>query len=431
MAEKGNKAGMTSVLRRKLAGIRDGAAVTDRSAMRALRLGLARAAGETLDLPLAVIGASHSRLLQPDAVKRLDDNCLIVVLDGRSGGRGAVQIDAALSAAIVQQQTIGSISAKGPDEEDRRPTATDAALAAPLLDDALARAERLVEVAADRDCIAGYRFGAQAENARSLGLALVADRYRVFDLSIDMGAGLRKGLMTLILPEPEPEVQPVAAIEAIPEPPPSNPMLDLPTQLDAVLATVKLPLVHVGRWKSGDLLPLPIGTDLARTRLVSASGEEIAVCQLGQVRGAKALRMPAEPVPEPSVIETEAASFEELERMKSGLNPMGSLEDAPADGLDMMDSPMGTEPEFGGGLDGGFDAGLEGGFDAGLEDGFDAGLAGDLGDGLHSGLSEAAGDLGGEGDGLGELSPEEAALEISELAGLPATLDDFGTDPVA
>ncbi|MCV6586384.1 MAG: hypothetical protein OIF47_12670 [Marinibacterium sp.] len=364
--------------------------MTDRSALRALRLGLARAAGAGFDLPLAVIGAAQARGLQPDAVARLDDSALIIVLDGPDGARGAMQLDAVLASGIVQQQTMGTIGPDSADDPERTPTATDAALVAPLLDDAMQRAEDLVEVASDRACISGYRFGAQAESARSLGLGFVADRYRIFDLSVDLGGGLRKGQILLILPEPTPAPPPT------PDPQPQEPvskdstMLALPTRLTAELARFQVALSDAARWQPGDLLALPIGADLSRTRLVTPGGEVVAVLQLGQARGARALRLPPDPASlERAEVEDAGADFSDLTPTRPPVDPAADP------------GPVGSDADTVGGAGGADD--------------------------LLASLDLADQGLGDGDDVFARLSPEEAAAEISELAGLPARLAHPGT----
>ena len=374
------EAGKTTVLRRKLTGRRDGAAVTDRSALRALRLGLARAAGTGLDLPLAVIGAAQSRALQPDAVAQLDEEGLIVVLDGPNGARGAIQLDRSLATGIVQQQTMGVIGPEKMDDPTRKPTATDAALVAPLIDDALKRAEDMVEVPSDKACLMGFRFGAQAESVRSLALGFVADRYRVFNLNIDVGAGQRKGQLTLILPEPQSqpaEAEPEAATQPDQA---GEALLTLPTALTAELTRFKVSLSEVAEWKEGDVLPLPVGADLSRTRLVSPGGEVIAELQLGQARGARALRLRPDPGRGAAENLVKEDEFTELE---TGKHPENSTENPIADDV----SSNHDQGDFLGTLN--------------LDDPL-------LGDG---------------DDTFGALTPEEAVAEISELAGLPAKID--------
>jgi len=198
-------------------------------------------------MPLVVIGANHSRLLQTEATDRVDENALQLVLD------------AGLVVAFVQQQTMGVVAPLAALDPERKPTETDATLSASVLNDALGRTEKPVEAVADKECISGFQFGARAVTARSLTLGFVADRYRVFDLLIDIRAGTSKGSLTPMFPEPAP--RPV--VQAAPAPPDgrSNPMLDLPTELQAVLTVLRLPLGTVGGWQEGDVVPMPVGTD--------------------------------------------------------------------------------------------------------------------------------------------------------------------------
>ena len=63
----------------------------------------------------------------------------MVLLDGPCGARGAVRIDTALLAALIEMQTTGRVTGRA--FGGRAVTRTDAAIAAPLIDAALAGAE--------------------------------------------------------------------------------------------------------------------------------------------------------------------------------------------------------------------------------------------------------------------------------------------------
>ena len=133
MADKGS----TSALERKLAAEHD----TGRSALRALRLAIARTAKNLLDLPLAVIGAKQARCGPEKAADYLADNQLLMLLDGDMGFAGVASLDGACISALIQQQTMGQVAGNATD--DRVFTGTDAAMAEPFIQAFLDRAAEL------------------------------------------------------------------------------------------------------------------------------------------------------------------------------------------------------------------------------------------------------------------------------------------------
>lgn len=285
--------GSTSVLQRKLAAGREVDRGTGRSALRALRLALARTAKDLFDLPLAVIGAKQARCEQESAGAFLADDRLLVLLDGGQGQAGAVSMDSACVAALIQQQTMGRVT--GTAMAERAFTGTDAALAEPLIEELLSRAADLVDQPGDRDCLSGFRFGARVEDARSLLLALEADRFRVFDLTIDIAEGAMQGAICLLLPD-----LPLDTDRQDADPPP-GPRMDqtfgvMRAELTATICRLRMPLTELAAMRPGDVLPL-VRERLEETELVAINGQAIAAGRLGQINGLRALRLNETTVP--------------------------------------------------------------------------------------------------------------------------------------
>ncbi|WP_424987790.1 FliM/FliN family flagellar motor switch protein [Microbulbifer sp. S227A] len=260
-----------------------------RSAAGALRLGIARAAAKLFELAVSVIGIRQARADQDAVAGHLSDDRLLILLDGPPGMTGALVIDRALMVALVQQQTMGRITATAPDE---RPfTATDAAMVAPLVDATLERAAKLAEVPADVQCLTGFRFGARVEDKRSAMLALDADAYRVFDLTLELDGGVLQGEMCLILPEPKPQPDADKDVVAAQDAPTLGHAIGIArADLVAVISRVRVPLAELSRMQPGDLLPL-VQERLDRIELVSISGQKVAIGRLGQTGGLRALRL--------------------------------------------------------------------------------------------------------------------------------------------
>jgi len=283
--------GSPSVLERKLAAASAADRGTGRSALRALRLALARIAKKLYDLQLAVIGAKQTRCDHDGITRFLSDDHLLVLLDGADGLAGAASLDGSCVAALVQQQTMGQVT--GNPMPDRAFTGTDAALAEPLIESLLARAAELSDDAEDQRCLSGFRFGARVDDARSLALALEADRFRVFELTVDIADGVMQGTMCLLLPDP-PE-DPDDSNKKGAAKGPKGPNLEqaigvMRADLTAAICRLRLPLDELTAMQPGDVLPL-VRERLEETELITIDGQTVAAGRLGQVNGLRALRL--------------------------------------------------------------------------------------------------------------------------------------------
>ncbi|MDA7965490.1 flagellar motor switch protein FliM [Ruegeria sp.] len=276
-----------AALARKLSAGQDSAGNNPRSILRALRLALARAAGERLNLPLSVIGIKQAVRMQEDLTEVIADGWML--LHFAAGDRAAaVCIDAGCVSAIVQTQTIGEVM--GGEPQPRPFTDTDAAMAAPLIEDLFTRTQGLVEAPPDIALFSGFEYASRAEDARALLLGLVNETYRVFDLTVDLAGGLRQGHLTLLLPElSEAEVDhsPEAVDAGISLGQASGVMR---AELHAMICRMALPLSSFSELKAGDVLPLT-GARLDRTEVQTIDRSRAAIGRLGQCGGMRAVRL--------------------------------------------------------------------------------------------------------------------------------------------
>jgi len=266
------------------------------TALRALRLSVARAAEDEFGLALAVSGGRQSRVLPDELDPLMSDKDLLIVLDRPGGMTGAASLSLPLVAALIQQQTTGRVSDRP--IEPRPYTDTDAALVAPLLDGVLSRACDLAEAEADRSCFRSIRFGARAEDARSLILTLRAARYRVFSLPLDIALGRHQATMSLVLPvDPDSDTDRTSEEVDPDERAANSPFLNVETELRAVLARFRMPVSDLNALAVGDMLPLP-RERLDDTSLVTLANRVVARGKLGQMNGHRAIRLMAHlPVP--------------------------------------------------------------------------------------------------------------------------------------
>ena len=281
-----------SVLQRKARAGNEERQARSMTVPKSLRIGLAKVADDLFDLALAVIGVSRETWSGDGVSQQVEDGPLLVLLDGAHGSIGGAIIDAALVQALVQQQTMGKVFAA--QESERRLTATDAALCAPLLDQLFKTANSLLEEEDDRRLLAPFAFGAHCENARLFALALDAPEYHVLRLTVDIAAGISQSTMTLILPEPEarPEVSDDPKNDEV-APHPRNlakTVLALETELTAVLCRFTMPISQITSLAVGVTIPVHAEA-FDEVELLTNEHRKIAKGAMGQVDGVRALML--------------------------------------------------------------------------------------------------------------------------------------------
>ena len=395
-----------STKQRKLASGQDDSGAKGRSALRALRLGLARAARDVLELPCAVIGATQARLLQDDVPDALGEDRILILVDGPDRAIGVVSVDRGCLTALIQQQTMCRVTGGAPSE--RAFTPTDAAMVAPLLNGAIERAAVLAEIPADKDCLTGFRFGAKADDIRAVILALEAERFRLFDLTIDFDSGKMQGRMTLALPELEPGAEEEDGALAESRARMQRAVGAAQADLMAVIGHLRLPLSKLEDMKAGDVLPL-VHDRLNQADLIAIDGRKITSVRLGQAGGWRAVRFGEAARRDLNTL-TEEQDFQSnaLARPEPEMPTMGMGAPMPGD----MQLPATTDMPAMGDID----------------------LPGFGGDAEEAGTEMMGFPAMSEDDGsmpLPDMSPEAAAAEITELAGLEMEMPEMETGDLA
>ncbi len=407
-----------SVLRRKAVAAREVWQARAMSPAKALRLSFARAADSLWDLAAAASGIDLSELDADTALAGLNDKHLIVLLEGPEGHAGAMTLDFALVSGLVEAQTMGRISPQKP--EDRKPTRTDAAMIAPLVDDTLTRFEALLEENGGSDLPAGFRFGVMFENVRMLSLALKATDFHVIRFSADLN-GVREGEAVILLPvfddiaEAMTREDSQSAGGAL-----GAQVMQVPAELDAVLFRMRMPFSKLNELAVGDVLPIPREA-LDETQLVVSGQNRIALSKLGQMNGLRAVRLIL-----PDSAATSGGDGEAGIDDPNDAKGRGAAKDQPAD-LPGMDLPGMDLPGLGGGLGSPT-------VQAGDDTGFPAMAPMGLGDLGGDEPTEAAAGLGfgdtGFGDtGIGETGSGDPDLlgDLPPLGDLP-DLGSFDSD---
>lgn len=352
-----------SVLQRKAQAGKQEHQARSMTVPKSLRIGLAKSADEQLGLALAVIGATQTKCKSDVLTENLEPDGLLVLLDGSEGSIGGAVLGTGLVRSIVQQQTTGRV-APTPDDE-RRLTATDAALCAPVIDALFQKACGLLDSEQDRAVLGEYRFGARSEDPRLFQLALGDPEYNVIRLTIDVATGALQSTLTLVLP-----VSCAPARDATletsggsgifqPETTLEKTVMKLKTELAAVLCHVTVPLSRMNTFKPGDVLAIPseVFEDVG---LFSLGGKRISVGVLGQLDGWRALMLGDTDPQEDQEVEYGASEFDHLSSAQKETTVFGTPDDVSNDiitpeslalegQMDIADPPLAPKlPDLGG-----------------------------------------------------------------------------------
>lgn len=275
---------------------------------RAWRMALARAARDQLKMTVgfARIGVQQTSLTE--VLETPMQRALIVMLQGQGEGMGLMVISGQMLAAMIEILTLTRLTPDGPSDDDlRKPTRTDAAMAAEFIDTALTGLEKgLAEMAGAElglcEWAKGYRYAAFIDDPRPLHLMLEDCDYHLLSADLALEDGTRTGAITLALP-----CLPMPAVDNIAPPPPEFDLApldtgpdftqelqrhvqDLPVQIDAAIAQISLPLERVLRLQVGEVVALPCAA-LDQIAVLGMDGRRIAGGRLGQNRGMRALRL--------------------------------------------------------------------------------------------------------------------------------------------
>ncbi|MFB2531803.1 FliM/FliN family flagellar motor switch protein [Paracoccus sp. p3-h83] len=273
---------------------------------RALALALSRAADTDLSLPLRAHGVTPRALSLADLPEAIMDQALIAVLEGPGEALGIAALCPITVASLIEVQTMGRLSHRP--VTPRRPTRTDAALAAPFLDVVMAGFEDLLTGIAGQEWAAGYRFASFLDDPRPLGLMLEDGALRGLSADLTMGGdGQRQGRLLLALPaqarltraepargtvlHPATLAAQAAAARAAAQwqDDLQGRVMQAEVAITGVLARIALPLTQAMDLQPGALLPLPDGA--AQDLRLEVAGQVIATARLGQHRGQRALRL--------------------------------------------------------------------------------------------------------------------------------------------
>jgi len=260
------------------------------SPSKALRLAVSKAADGLLGLAVTVSTVEQVKLPQTAIESDIGGTGLLILLDGADGRRGAAMMDQTFLSALIEVQTIGYV--RKAQVQDRPLTRTDAAIAAPLIDEML----RLFDVHMAETSAAytpvEFRFGDMIEETRALALALEQPDYDRFRITADLGQGAKTGVLDILLPKvPPPAPDLTEGLEGAEN---SDTLqgsaMNAPVVLNAVMARISMPLDQVCGLTQGQVLTVAYEA-ISDLQLLGADNHLVAKVKLGQMNGWRAVRL--------------------------------------------------------------------------------------------------------------------------------------------
>ncbi|HSF63039.1 MAG TPA: FliM/FliN family flagellar motor switch protein [Paracoccaceae bacterium] len=285
-------------IRRKVAvaaAAQAAAVVPARGAAAAWPLALARAARDACGLPLTMRDLREGRLSLAELLDMPPERGLIALLEGPGEALGLLALSPEVLAGIVERQTLGRVLRQT--AMPRRPTRTDAAMVAGLIDAALAGLDQALSADTDKVWASGFRYASFLEEARPLALLLEDAAHVVLTAEADLDTGAKSGLVLLALPAEGRGAPPLRraagadqGVQAAFRRALTDRVEPAEAVLTAVIARLQMPLETVLALAPGALLALaPAAVD--RVDLDGADGLRVAGGRLGQNRGMRAIRL--------------------------------------------------------------------------------------------------------------------------------------------
>ena len=277
--------GVDTVLQRKAQAQRKALGGGSLSMPRALARGLSIAADALWGLSLAATHVFDETLTPDRAIRRLDEDQLLIILDTETAPAGLVALDRDLVTGLIEVQTLGRVT-RFPNDQ-RAYTPTDAAMMAPLLDAALPRFASMLAAQPEMAHLQNYSFGALVEDAQTADLALDAESYHLTAFDVSLAHDTRAGRAIFLFPEPPKMVEQgrpsdIGKHEAV--------LKLAPARMQAVLTRIHIPLDKAQALRPGDVLTVSSQATSSAT-LVMSGGHVVARGKLGQMNGFRAIRI--------------------------------------------------------------------------------------------------------------------------------------------
>jgi len=253
-----------------------------------MRRALSRAADKAVGLSSTVLEVSEEDLEAEDLIANGPAEWIVLGMrsSDSAGLSGLFMMDPVLRTALVEMQTMGSLLP--PPEEQRKITRTDTVMCMPFADLFLSELDE-VGFGGGKLNLRDFDLVIMPD-LRTVGLVMVQGLYRMWRIKVQVSGSDAPGEI-LMATRQEVQVAP-------PESPTNlgwskalrHAVEDAPTQLDAVLSKLSLPIEDVEAFEVGQLLSLA-GTTVESISLYGPDGEEVATARLGQIAGKRAVRI--------------------------------------------------------------------------------------------------------------------------------------------
>ncbi|QFU08090.1 Surface presentation of antigens (SPOA) [Rhodobacteraceae bacterium THAF1] len=262
---------------------------------RVWRRAVTHAIGRGLGLSIEVTSVTRAAVTPDGATKLMADGTLVLLLDGPGTG-GIAYLDPGPLAAIIERQTRGSLGKRS--VAVRRPTETDAALAADSIDRILGTFDLMNAELGLTGITTGYRFGTRIAQSREIALALPDaphDHWRI-DIAFPESE-TRAGSLHIVLPQVQlPELTDQTPAKGWSDKIERR-VMGSEIVLHAELGALTLTADALRGLTVGHALTLP-RSQIGQVALKAPTGTVVARGRLGQSAGRKALRIEAA-TPEP------------------------------------------------------------------------------------------------------------------------------------
>jgi flagellar motor switch protein FliM len=278
----------TAILKRMVKAGAGGAA----AAVPAQVLGasIAKAAEAVLGLPVTVSQLAATPVTLCDLGEHLEERALLALIEGPGERLGLIALSPDLVGTVIEMLTTGRMAGAVP--VTRRPTRTDAALCAGLIDRVLTQTDEGAAVIW-ADWTPSFRYASSVEDARLVPLLLEDVVYRLYRCTLALGEdGMRTGAISFCLPEARKAVARPPGAEATEawQRQLAGTLMEAEVEVTAILARVMRPVAEVMALAPGTLLMLPEGA-IGRVRLEGRGRRMLTEARLGQYRGYLAVRL--------------------------------------------------------------------------------------------------------------------------------------------
>jgi len=256
---------------------------------KALKLAFLKAAQAELHLAARAESIIETRHSHAKVIENIDENLLILTLDGPSGSMGFLLVDTQILAGIIEIQTLGFVRNNA--AEPRKATNTDRAIIKPVINLCLDKFAEFLTDGPAQSWTTGFCIGERIENVRLLGLRLDDIEFRRLTISLDLGDGAKQGEISFVFPAAGNKIN-----ADLPEQNWTDDLqetvLDSHGMLNAILHKTLQPLAKVRGFQVGDLIEVPISA-VSQISMEGVDGQVVGKAKLGQQNGFRALRVVA------------------------------------------------------------------------------------------------------------------------------------------